>query len=573
METAIQSPDPAVREAIPVLVSAAASEMDLRPFADLFEQACRVRKACFWTKELQDWSALRFDPRPVRLDLLERVIRSGTVTLPGGYPVSRSLAIQMAALQGLDELRPLAGEYLATLTDRYRDRLQLDDAMALFELTAGAETEMDAAFVAARRLDAMSDQELGRRMDEEPFRKAVILEVQRACRVDALTGVVLPACGRYAFIAERQKRRFPGSSFSDGCMMIEQQNSLPKWLDALHLATRGQAPTEPPAETAELPAERSARPGGLDPCGLPELPPNWTQGWYEGKYFVVLTDQSRDRSEVSVADGVLHHAPGEKIRLKIDIRDRLGARPTFPVAMKIRLSGKSIGRLSPAGKLQECGSLNLFWNRAASEGASLVDFDEIDFTLGPSAEIAGLVPGPIAPATNPVWKTTERLEIQFGELKDGGGTLTREGGAVYDVRPEGASVPDRPPRPFDVLLSRPAGALEAEFFGPELQTDQIVVTEPRRQYVALIDRDRTEPTRPVLCFSQRENGTRVTQAEPVVFRRLAETPVFVGSFIALPEGHPDAQTVPGRTLLPPVVVIPLGAGSIGCEDPPSESTN
>jgi hypothetical protein len=84
--------------------------------------------------------------------------------------------------------------------------------------------------------------------------------------------------------------------------------------------------------------------------------------------------------------------------------------------------------------------------------------------------------------------------------------------------------------------------------------------------VAMADRARKEDTRPVVCFTQRENGQRVTLGETVILRRLGTTPIFVGTLFILPEGHPDTELPPGR-LRAPAVVIPLGRGAIGCENP------
>ena len=142
-----------------------------------------------------------------------------------------------------------------------------------------------------------------------------------------------------------------------------------------------------------------------------------------------------------------------------------------------------------------------------------------------------------------------------------------EGAAVFDVRPEGMTVPAQMARPFDGLLTRKPGELAALFFGPDLGEDPIIVRNPTRQFVALVDRERTEDQRPVICFSQRENGVRVTEGEAVMLRRLGDSPIFVGTFIAMPEGYPGPETEIGQPLHPPAVVIPLGRGDVGCEDP------
>lgn len=358
-----------MRDASLRLLSSLSDRIDLRPFAGIFKEFCTTAPRCFWTAENEDLSDLRFGALEMRVEIFERMIRSGGTKLPRGTTLLRWMAVRWAARQGLDELAPLAGEYLSTLTDRYKQRFSLEDVPALFELAGGAASEREAPSVAMARLARLPDEELCRRMDEdEPYRRAVLDLSAGACRVDILTGKAPAECGVLAGVVERQKRRFPNGHFQEGDIVISEPEPLPPWLNHLHGLTRGHPPAPPSvADTATPVVRRSPRPTGIDPCTVPELPAHWTQGWYMGKYFVVLNDLSAAApQDVSIADGILGHRTGATIRLRLDIRGRSGERPTFPVVVRVWLSDNSLGSLSAAGKNQHCRSLNLFWNRAGS---------------------------------------------------------------------------------------------------------------------------------------------------------------------------------------------------------------
>ena len=279
---------------------------------------------CFWTAQQAAFDNVRFAHVELSRGGLERAIRRGGSHLPRGTPISRVQAVQTAARQGLDELAPLSEEYLDTLTAVRRKTLSLETAPALFELSGGAETEMEAPAVALTRLEEMNDEELfGRLQEEEPFRAAVLDIAGRACEADAVTGA-RGGCGAVGRIVARLKPLGPRSEPG------ELRGSPIEWLRRLDDLSSPRVFGGDTAEKTVSASRRLAQPAGIDPCTLPEIPDaeHWTPGpTTVGGYYVILRDlSSRTDGAVSVADGIRGHEPARTIRLKLDLRDRSGGR-------------------------------------------------------------------------------------------------------------------------------------------------------------------------------------------------------------------------------------------------------
>ncbi|MET0618816.1 MAG: hypothetical protein ABW056_00990 [Thermoanaerobaculia bacterium] len=559
VRAALFADTPEARQAAAGFLASTAFQIDLRPYADIFQEYCAgLKPACFWRREDDYWAKLRFDPRPSRLETLERFIQTGRSEYPRGE-LPRYIAVQLAASQGLGELEPMILEYLATLTPAARTRFGLDMVPAQLELTRGAEDAQDAAAAAGERLAALEDDELFRRMEEEgSFREAVLREAEVACKRSILTGKSLEACALYAGVVSRQKARFPDRFFSgSGCSVVLIGEPLPKWVDGLNNV----AGSLPPSKELETPAERPERPERtvrLDPCSVPDLPgsEHWnTEPTWGGIYSVVLREASG--SEVGIADGLVGHRPGETVRLRMDIRDKSGSQPTFPVAVRVSLLDSSDGTLSPMAARESCRSLRFFWNRAGSHETSLVDTQEFEYTVG-RAEIAGMVPDASVPGvTVPLWRSTAKIRIDVARVGEPGGLWNPQGGGIYDVRPVGQTPKAGLPNPFEVLTrKKPDKRGELESFGPDLEPDyQAVLHQPVREYWALVDESEKADSKVFACRAQLQDRPESGPTEEVTLRRLGRTSIFVGPVTLAGDGTPLPGSELGRALTRPFILL------------------
>jgi len=317
--------------------------------------------------------------------------------------------------------------------------------------------------------------------------------------------------------------------------------------------------------TVHAVGQTAARRFSIDPCSLPDLGFSGGRGWVQGspgRYFVILTNLSaKPERELSVADGLSGHKPGETILLGIDIRSREGERPSYPVAVRVTVTGGREGSVRPAGASYRCREIAFFWNRR--DGSRLEPgVEKIELTVDSPAQLAGFLPDDTVPRrTRPLWATTGQLRIEFGETDAARDEQHRDGEAEYAIRPEGVLAVDSAskgiPNPFLNIKAA------SEFFGPNLEPASFSpILEPFRAYVAVRNLKEASDAIPAVGLTRREKGDLLTSGESILLRRLGSSTIFIGSFIVLPEGYPDSETVPGRLLLSPVLSVPLGLGTI-----------
>lgn len=278
------------------------------------------------------------------------------------------------------------------------------------------------------------------------------------------------------------------------------------------------------------PAARGDAPGGLeiDPCTVPDLGggERWTNG--VSAFEAIVTDLSTARV-VSIADGISGYRSGAAVRLKIDLRDGSGARPSFSVAVHVSVIGT--GFVRPAGKTYRCKDMDFFWRGSGDAATRDLGIEEIEFIVGDRAAVAGLVPDDTMPGlVKPLWMITERLRMTFGRTDPDEDRQEGIRDVEYPIRPEriGASRnPDPTRRTSDRL----------ELLGPSLESDYTpIVDQPVRRFVAIREYEARSDVLTAYATTQSDDGTLVTRREPVLLRRLGRTKVFVGSFIVIPEG-------------------------------------
>jgi hypothetical protein len=288
-------------------------------------------------------------------------------------------------------------------------------------------------------------------------------------------------------------------------------------------------------------------------------------------FYGVATDlSSAPARTISVVDGINGYQAGKTIRLRIDIRDRNGGMPRVPIAVHVSVLGSRGGYVRLAGQSHRCKQLTFFWSRRGRGGNLERGTQDIDYTIGSEASIAGILPDNLLKRqVKPLWKATERLRIAFGETNAEKDEQHRDGEVEYPVRPEGEVSGTELPNLFPAAL--PKSGSEARFFGPNLEPDLIpVALQPFREYLAYRDRSVRSDEIVVLATSRRESGSIVTNGEQIPLRRLAASDVFVGSFIFLPEGYATSTAVLGAPLEGPIVTAVFGRGAVAIELPAAE---
>lgn len=543
----LKSDDAGVASAIGAMVERLRNRVDLRPYADLFMASCERSKArCFWSRPDEDWALVWAGSRSERLDVFERAIRSGSARLAQDTIVQRKWAVRWAAEQGLEELRPLADEYLATLTEARIKKLELTNVSAMFELCAGAGGYFDAARLAARRSAALPDQEFETRMtEEEGFRGAVLAIGRRICETDPLMDDVAPECSLVAAVADRHRKVPAGPPvFDDSCW----GGKAADWRATLWCSTRqGSYRQAKTVAFGALPEASALRKGdyrrpGLDPCSLPELGSRdgWTQGRFGSRVKLSEVNGEGRPSEVDMAAGIVHRRSGERVRLKIDVTERQGGVPASPIVVHLALEGPKAGSLSRISSDTPCRQLTLLWSDPAGSGQRWEVEREFDVVLGPDAGLAALIPDedPTKPL-EPWWHRSGTLKVSIGRTRDDGETIEVEGDQQIALRAEGASLPAINPILAVVEKLRQEGKTSA-FLDDELEERTFVVNDLTQAFFVFYDSEEKKDSVEVSVSSKQEGGDKADEVK-VSALRIPNTHIFVGALTLAPEGHSDLK--------------------------------
>ncbi len=155
--------------------------------------------------------------------------------------------------------------------------------------------------------------------------------------------------------------------------------------------------------------------------------------------------------EVSVADGLRGHRAGDRVRLRIEVVDRDGKAPDFPLAVYVAvvdpawrpedlrdengpLRAPSLGNVGLPGDSIPCPAVLL--RRDPGTPDRKAEPVEVEVTLGTSSRLLGLIPGDAEPhEATPLWAATERLDVLAGAVEPRG-TVLREVEAAIGVRVE-----------------------------------------------------------------------------------------------------------------------------------------
>ncbi len=157
----------------------------------------------------------------------------------------------------------------------------------------------------------------------------------------------------------------------------------------------------------------------------------------QGPLTVILTDetpatgQSSPQGTVDTLAGIHGHRVNHTIRMKIAITDGTGTTPTYPVLVRLVLSGSKMGTLilDPDGARTQCETASFIWHEQNAQGQVISLNEEFEYTLGTFAAVVGVTPNPI----QPVWGTTEGLSLSIGTLDNNPAASFSAG---YPVEPE-----------------------------------------------------------------------------------------------------------------------------------------
>src|SRR5262249_4591938 len=145
----------------------------------------------------------------------------------------------------------------------------------------------------------------------------------------------------------------------------------------------------------------------------------WTQSNHMGAYYVLLSDLSvRTQNLLNVVDGFVGYKVGQTIELGIDLRDRKGSQPEFPVAIHVSIEGGEGGYVRRVGTKYRCKEMTFFWSGPGGAAHGPFPLNEIEYTIGSGARVAGMIPAQEhSMGIGPLWAITEHLKIVFGETE------------------------------------------------------------------------------------------------------------------------------------------------------------
>jgi hypothetical protein len=570
-EEVLSSKEPEALSAVAWTVGKLKYRLDFRPYVDLLSARCgKDATRCLWQAEDGDWALLRSGSRGERLDALEHAIRYGSVRLGGGTMVQRRWAVKMAAEQGLEELQPLSEEYLATLTEARIGKLELTGVSAMFELCAGAGGYVDAARRAASRIAALPDQKFEARMTEdEGFRSAVLAIGRRVCETDPVMDAIAPECALLATVADRQRKTLAPSNVvwtGDHCWGAKEND----WREKLWCSTRahfrispGKAAVFEPLPEATAPRKGDCRRTGVDPCGVPQLPE--TRGNRDvGDIWIALKEPSSSPyKEIDVSAGITGHRSGERVRFRVDVMDRHGRPPQFPVIVEVWLEGEHAGTLSHAGIVSECSRLILLWSDPEKAGYRLPERREFELTVGPQATMAGFLPAgnqsgpPVA-----WWRENGRLHVRVSSVDEALDGVGARRAQWFALRPEGLSSPD--PHLLEAFAERIGkGRDSAIILDSDMEDRDPVVRQATRQFLLIRRSGEKKDIVEARCRAFDVEGHLSGEVRFPV-HRLAGTALFVGSFTQMPHGDPEPDSAPGKGIFQPLLKLEGGTSQTEC---------
>jgi len=229
--------DPSSRVKVLAYLEQNARWIDFTPYADVLHAFAKTDPVGrgLW---LLDEAELAHSPRDHQVAILRKAIVEGEIKLANGRPVTRVMAMALAARDGMDELRTLVRKFESEVDGTWRKSFNVASLEALFELTAGGRDREDALRVATQHLSDMTDPELAERMQVDPaFRGAVFQVADDVCDANPFSGVRNPGCRTARSVLDRQLVHARESGRKDRDRSAQVPDMAPDheadWLDSL----------------------------------------------------------------------------------------------------------------------------------------------------------------------------------------------------------------------------------------------------------------------------------------------------------------------------------------------------
>ncbi len=125
------------------------------------------------------------------------------------------------------------------------------------------------------------------------------------------------------------------------------------------------------------------------------------------------TGQALPNGQVGV-DGIHGHRIEKNSRLKLVIKDAMGAGPTYPVLVQLVMGGPRHGQviLDSDGTRIACDVAAFIWHDRNGQGNLIAANGEFEIGMGTWSNCVGAAPDPVTPGqVIPVWGTAEILAL------------------------------------------------------------------------------------------------------------------------------------------------------------------
>jgi hypothetical protein len=130
-------------------------------------------------RSLYDMAKLAYAPRAQRAELYRRAIIEGSAAVGDYGSLPRSAAMEMASREGLVEVGQAIREHYSELDPTERESSgPLEGLLAAMELRNGGENYGDSGATAMRRLNQMTDDDLGARIETSAGWRRALLDVK-----------------------------------------------------------------------------------------------------------------------------------------------------------------------------------------------------------------------------------------------------------------------------------------------------------------------------------------------------------------------------------------------------------
>ncbi|MBK9064438.1 MAG: hypothetical protein IPL89_14795 [Acidobacteria bacterium] len=181
--------------------------------------------------------------------------------------------------------------------------------------------------------------------------------------------------------------------------------------------------------------------------------------------------------------------------------------------------------------------------------------------LGGRATAAGLAPGATDGARAvPWWRENGRLHVSVNSVDGDLGLVIPYLDETFSLRPEAS--PETALAAFRRLETDFSGKDRGAILDGNMEEKQVVVHGPLRQFLVFSQQDAKEDRIDVVCRSVTE-GSPMGRAN-VTARRIGDSHVFIGAFTLFPDGHPEPDTPPGRSITAPILKITVGESDTSC---------